>query len=63
MSERRRFLQKARGAMVGVAAATIVDAHNIIAQPKIRWRMSTAFAASVDMHHSAAQRLGRSSTR
>jgi TRAP-type mannitol/chloroaromatic compound transport system substrate-binding protein len=37
----------------------VVDAPNVIAQPKIQWRMSTAFAPSLDMHNGAAQLLGQ----
>ena len=59
MSERRRFLAKAGGAMTAVAAATIIDAPNVIAQAKVQWRMSTAFTASLDMHHGAAQQLAK----
>lgn len=36
MTERRRFIVKAGGAIAAVAAATIVDAPNVIAQPKVR---------------------------
>jgi TRAP-type mannitol/chloroaromatic compound transport system substrate-binding protein len=59
MTERRRFLAKASGAMAAVAAATIVDAPNIIAQPKVQWRMSTAFTPALDVVQGAAQRLAR----
>src|SRR6266481_9935256 len=59
MTERRRFIATASGAMAAAAAATIVDAPNVIAQPKVQWRMSTAFTAVFDMHHGAAQRLAK----
>jgi len=36
MTERRKFLAKASGAVATVAAATIIDAPNVIAQPKIQ---------------------------
>src|SRR5262249_6854919 len=58
MIERRRFLAKASGA-AAVAAATIVDAPNVISQPKIQWRMSTAYPASSDIVHGAALRLAQ----
>jgi TRAP-type mannitol/chloroaromatic compound transport system substrate-binding protein len=45
MTERRRFIVKAGGAMAAVAAAAIVDAPNVIAQPKVQWRMSTTWTA------------------
>jgi TRAP-type mannitol/chloroaromatic compound transport system substrate-binding protein len=59
MSERRRFIRKATGALAAVAAATIIDAPNVIAQPKVQWRMSTAYPASSDILHGAAQRLAQ----
>jgi hypothetical protein len=42
---RRRFLVTASGALTAVAAATIIDVPNGIAQPKVQWRMSTAYPA------------------
>ena len=57
--ERRRFIVKAGGVLAAAGAAAVVDAPNVIAQPKIQWRMSTAFAPSVDMHNRAAQLLDR----
>jgi TRAP-type mannitol/chloroaromatic compound transport system substrate-binding protein len=59
MTERRRFLVKAGGAMAAAAAVTIVDAPNVIAQPKVQWRMSTAWTSSLDMLQGAAQRLAK----
>ena len=35
MTERRKFLTKVSGAMAVAATATIVDAPNVIAQPKV----------------------------
>jgi hypothetical protein len=55
---RRGFIAKAGGAMTGVAAA-MVEAPNVIAQPKVQWRMSTAFTAVFDIHHGVAQRLAK----
>ena len=57
--ERRRFIAKAGGAMTAVAAATITDAPNIIAQPKVQWRMSTAWTPALDVVQGAAQRLAK----
>jgi TRAP-type mannitol/chloroaromatic compound transport system substrate-binding protein len=58
-SERRRFLRKTTGAAAAVAAATLVDAPNVIAQPKIQWRMSTTYTQAFDILQGAAQRLGK----
>jgi len=58
-TERRRFLVTASGALTAVAAAPIVDAPSVIAQPKVQWRMSTAWPASLDVMHGAAQRLSQ----
>ena len=59
MTERRRFIATAGGAMAAVAAAAIVDAPNVIAQPKVQWRMSTAWTPALDVLQGAAQRLGK----
>src|SRR5207249_5903383 len=55
MTERRRFIATASGAMAAVAAGAVVDAPNVIAQPKIQWRMSTAWARSLDVQRTAEQ--------
>ena len=57
VTERRRFIVTASGAMAAVVAATIVDAPNVIAQPKVQWRMSTAWTPAMDILQGAAQRL------
>jgi TRAP-type mannitol/chloroaromatic compound transport system substrate-binding protein len=57
MTGRRRFLAKASGAIA--AAATIVDAPNVIAQPKIQWRMPTTVPVALDIQFGAAQRLAK----
>jgi len=59
MTERRRFIVKAGGAMAAVAAAAILDAPNVIAQPKVQWRMSTAWTPALDVLQGAAQRLAK----
>jgi len=59
MTERRRFIVNACGAMVAAAAAVIVDAPNVIAQPKVQWRMSTAWTPALDHLQGAAQRLAK----
>ena len=58
-TERRRFIAKAGGAVVAVAAAAIVDAPNVIAQPKVQWRMSTTWTPTLDVLQGAAQRLAK----
>ena len=58
-TERRRFLATASGAMAAVAAAAFVDAPNVIAQPKVQWRMSTAWTPALDHLQGAAQRLAK----
>jgi TRAP-type mannitol/chloroaromatic compound transport system substrate-binding protein len=45
--------------MAAATAAAIVDAPNVIAQPKVQWRMSTAYTAALDIHQGAAQRLAK----
>jgi TRAP-type mannitol/chloroaromatic compound transport system substrate-binding protein len=59
MTDRRRFLAKASGAMAAMAAAVLVDAPNVIAQPKIQWRMSTAWTPALDHLQGTAQRLAK----
>src|SRR5712692_3198990 len=59
MTERLRFIATAGGAIAAVAASAIIDAPNVIAQPKIQWRMSTAWTAALDIHQGAALRLGK----
>jgi len=43
MTGRRNFLTKANGVVATIAAAAIIDAPNVIAQPKVQWRLSTAW--------------------
>jgi len=57
MTERRRFLVTAGGALVTAAAVPIVEAPNVIAQPKVQWRMSTTWTPALDTLQGAAQRL------
>jgi TRAP-type mannitol/chloroaromatic compound transport system substrate-binding protein len=59
MTERRRFIVKAGGAIAAVAASAITDAPNVIAQPKVQWRMSTAWTPALDHLQGAAQRLAK----
>ena len=57
--ERRRFIVKAGGTLAALGAAAVVDAPNVIAQPKIQWRLSTAYPATLDVLHGSAQALAR----
>jgi len=59
MTERRRFIVKAGGAVAAIAASAIVDAPNVIAQPKVQWRMSTAWTRASDIVQGAAERLAK----
>ncbi len=56
-TERRRFIATASGIAAAATVASIADAPHVIAQPKIQWRMSTAYPAALDVLHGAAQRL------
>src|SRR5215813_4619459 len=56
---RRRFLATVGGAMTVTAPAVLLDAPSVIAQPKVQWRMSTAFTASLDVHQRAAVQLAK----
>jgi TRAP-type mannitol/chloroaromatic compound transport system substrate-binding protein len=58
MTQRRKFIATA-GGMVAAAATAIVEAPSVIAQPKIQWRMSTAWTAALDVYQGAAQRLAK----
>jgi TRAP-type mannitol/chloroaromatic compound transport system substrate-binding protein len=55
-TERRRFIAAAGGA---IAAVATLDAPNVIAQPKIQWRLSTAYPPVLDQLQGAAQRFGQ----
>jgi TRAP-type mannitol/chloroaromatic compound transport system substrate-binding protein len=56
---RRRFLTKAAGALSAAATAVIVDTPKVIAQPKVQWRMSTAWPPSLDVMQGPALRLAK----
>src|SRR5262245_10257008 len=53
-THRRAFMAAAGGA---IATAAILDAPHAIAQPAIKWRMSTGWTAAHDYLQGAAQRL------
>src|SRR4029079_5421901 len=57
--ERRRFIVRAGGTLAAAGVAGVVDAPNIIAQPKVQWRMSTGWNGALDVIQGAAERLGR----
>jgi TRAP-type mannitol/chloroaromatic compound transport system substrate-binding protein len=59
MKNRRAFLTAAGPAAVAGAAVTLLDAPNVIAQPKIQWRMVTAWPTTLDMLHGAAMRMAK----
>ena len=55
MSERRRFLVTAGGVLATMAVAPVIDAPTVIAQPKVQWRMSTAFTHGLVLQNAAQQ--------
>jgi len=57
--ERRRFIVKAGGMLATAGAVAVVDAPNVIAQPKVRWRMPTTWTPALDVLQGSAQRLAR----
>jgi len=57
MHGRRRFLVKTGGVAVAMAAAPLVRAPHVIAQPKVQWRMSTSWTEAFDVLQGAAKRL------
>jgi TRAP-type mannitol/chloroaromatic compound transport system substrate-binding protein len=59
MTHRRGFLATAGGAVAVAATAAIVDAPSAMAQPKVHWRMSTAWPPALDVMQGAAQRLAK----
>ncbi len=54
ITDRRSFL-----ATTGAAAVTLTASPNVIAQPKIQWRMSTAYPPALDRQQSSALRLAK----
>ena len=59
MTGRRRFLATAGRGVAAVGAVALVDAPSVIAQPKIQWRMSTAWPPALDVMQGSAQRLAK----
>src|SRR5262245_58935662 len=58
MTGRRRFIATANGVAAAVAARAI-DAPHVVAQPKVKWRMSTTWIPSLDILQGNADRLAR----
>jgi len=56
-SARRRFIATAGGLTVAAAASAFTNAPNVIAQPKIQWRMSTTWPPALDQLQGAAQQF------
>ena len=59
MTERRRFIARASGVVATAAGAALVHAPNVIAQPKVQWRMSTTWTPALDVTQGAAERLAK----
>jgi TRAP-type mannitol/chloroaromatic compound transport system substrate-binding protein len=57
--ERRRFIVKAGGVLAATGAAGSVAAPHVIAQPKIQWRMPSAYPPATDILLGSAQRLAK----
>ena len=57
--KRRRFIVKVGGMLTAVGAARVVDAPNVIAQPKVQWRMSTTWTPALDILQGSAEQLAR----
>ena len=55
--ERRRFIVEAGGVLVAGGAAAVVEAPNVIAQPKVQWRMPTTWTPALNVMKGSAQRL------
>jgi TRAP-type mannitol/chloroaromatic compound transport system substrate-binding protein len=57
--ERRRFLVKTGGVLVAAGATATVNAPNVIAQPKFRWRLATSFPPKLPPIHQAAEMFAK----
>jgi TRAP-type mannitol/chloroaromatic compound transport system substrate-binding protein len=55
-TERRRFIATVGGA---TAVAAVVNVPSVIAQPKIQWRLSTAYPPVLDQLQGAAKRMAQ----
>jgi TRAP-type mannitol/chloroaromatic compound transport system substrate-binding protein len=59
MTERRRFIAKMGGVAAAAAGAAVAGVPNVIAQPKVQWRMPTTWPPVLDVNQGAAQRLAK----
>ena len=59
MEGRRRFILKGATLVAAGAAAAVVDAPNVIAQPRVQWRMPSYFSPSADIALGASQELAK----
>jgi TRAP-type mannitol/chloroaromatic compound transport system substrate-binding protein len=57
--ERRRFIVKAGGVLAAASAAAVVDAPNVIAQQKFKWRMPTLWTPALDVLQGSALRFAK----
>lgn len=57
--ERRRFIVKAGGVLAAAGATTALSAPNVIAQPKVQWRMPTFWAPANDILLGNAQKFAK----
>jgi TRAP-type mannitol/chloroaromatic compound transport system substrate-binding protein len=57
--QRRKFIVKTGGALVAAGAAAVVDAPNVIAQPRFQWRMPTMWPPANDILLGNAQKFGK----
>jgi TRAP-type mannitol/chloroaromatic compound transport system substrate-binding protein len=57
MTQRRRFLVTMGGALTAAGVTAVVEAPNVIAQPKVQWRMSTTYPPALDHLQGVAERL------
>ena len=57
--QRRRFIVKAGGVLAAAGAAAVVDAPNVIAQPRVQWRMPTYWAPANDVLLGNAQKFAK----
>jgi TRAP-type mannitol/chloroaromatic compound transport system substrate-binding protein len=59
MTERRRFIATAGGVVAASAAAAVIGAPNVIAQPKVQWRMVTTWTPALDILQGGAERFAK----
>jgi TRAP-type mannitol/chloroaromatic compound transport system substrate-binding protein len=59
MTGRRRFLATASGLVAAAGTTAVVGAPYVIAQPKVQWRMSTAWPPQLDNLQDSAERVAK----